>query len=69
MEEGQRLMEDELGYKQGYLVLILVVMEEGQRPTKFLLVSCPKSVLILVVMEEGQRPGKLSSPVDDTELS
>ena len=45
MEEGQRLMEDELGYKQGYLVLILVVMEEGQRP------------------------GKLSSPVDDTELS
>ena len=39
----------------GLPVLILVVMEEGQRPEK-LLKRCEKlHVLILVVMEEGQR--------------
>ena len=37
-------------------VLILVVMEEGQRPLRQKpLLPCTARVLILVVMEEGQR--------------
>ena len=36
-------------------VLILVVMEEGQRLFKYLVTRPYWNVLILVVMEEGQR--------------
>ena len=39
----------------GLMVLILVVMEEGQRRLPRSSGPCGKSVLILVVMEEGQR--------------
>ena len=41
---------------QQIVVLILVVMEEGQRRTKlYLIAKGIANVLILVVMEEGQR--------------
>ena len=36
-------------------VLILVVMEEGQRPRVSMITKSSMKVLILVVMEEGQR--------------
>ena len=38
------------------IVLILVVMEEGQRPKAIFAMAGVYVVLILVVMEEGQRP-------------
>ena len=60
MEEGQRPIK-RYDYWNLHGVLILVVMEEGQRlnsDDNFVSVN----VLILVVMEEGQRPQRSSSP-------
>ena len=57
MEEGQRrrTIIDVNGVPS---VLILVVMEEGQRPAQRYS-ALPFQVLILVVMEEGQRRVRL----------
>ena len=56
MEEGQRhFLQGQQNHAEE--VLILVVMEEGQRRAHTSLVSSRMMrVLILVVMEEGQRP-------------
>ena len=53
MEEGQR--QDDAAHVNMGGVLILVVMEEGQRPIKRYDYWNLHGVLILVVMEEGQR--------------
>ena len=59
MEEGQRpCVEPHVEYV-GTGVLILVVMEEGQRLQQLLLQVLMSLVLILVVMEEGQRLQKI----------
>ena len=56
MEEGQRPIK-RYDYWNLHGVLILVVMEEGQRQDDAAHVNMG-GVLILVVMEEGQRPIK-----------
>ena len=53
MEEGQRPRAADLRIEEW--VLILVVMEEGQRPNDQVSFGLMPEVLILVVMEEGQR--------------
>ena len=55
MEEGQRPANGNVETVTS--VLILVVMEEGQRLRFSLLLVLSLRVLILVVMEEGQRHG------------
>ena len=55
MEEGQRRIANSMNAFEN-LVLILVVMEEGQRLDLLeRMMLCGGYVLILVVMEEGQR--------------
>ena len=55
MEEGQRLGKIIKYSTTDNYVLILVVMEEGQRLHGRGIISSSSAVLILVVMEEGQR--------------
>ena len=59
MEEGQRQLLIRDMKIENLVVLILVVMEEGQRPEEFINLGNKLCVLILVVMEEGQRRANL----------